>query len=98
MTYQTWKGYGYKTDESAFVFLVNLKKKYPNVLGTSAIYTSSSSYSCFGTLDIIMTKNLNYINSYFNSFENFVNPYEVNDREKDFKIEELEVFQLVDQE
>lgn len=96
VTHQTWKGNGYKKDNEAFLFSLTLKKKYPVIQGAFAIYSSNNFFPCFGVADILMSKDSNIINPFFNSYENCSCPYEINDNQKTFGIEELEVFQLVD--
>ena len=94
------KSLEYKVDNNAFLFSVNLKKIYPVITDQGAIcHIQETCGLCFNNalnfFNNFLNKELSYVcqknNDYFKGFSK---DYEMNGGKRNFKIIDLEVFQL----
>ena len=90
----------YKIDNDCFLFSYQLKKIYPVIQNKSVICHISNSYGlCFyGSLviqDNFMNIKNNNVNGGVTCFTGFSTIYEIYGGHREFKVQELEVFQLI---
>ena len=91
----------YLIDNNAFLFSVNLQKIYPAINNAHVICHTGNMFGlCFNNslvfYDSFMSRNDNIIYSEIRTmFNGFNNNYEMNGGRETFRIDELEVFQLI---
>ena len=100
-TYNNFSDWKHLVDNKSFLFSIDLKKIYPVMTNKEVICQLDEKYGLnfyqgFSFIDNFMNSSVNYIGlnikEYFNNVEY---DYEINGDKRYFKIDELEVFQLL---
>ena len=92
-TTKTWRGSDVvKSDEEAFLFNLNLRKKYPVQDSANAIYCDASNFVVFGRGDLVVTNNKSS-SSFPYSYGSARNEeYELTGGKPRFKVKQFEMF------
>ena len=102
-TVENWGGDGDKKDDNAFCFNMNFQKIYKNSEGFNALDTSSTYLICFNSgigASIIEVPNKclnhegNTCQTCESKFIGMKKNYEINNYERYFKVDDLEVFEI----
>ena len=99
-TTQTWDGNGYKKDDKAFCFSIDLHKIYRNRKNNNAINANSGQSATFGdyffcVYDKCLSKGGMMNDGLNNNYDNQQKENEINNGEKYFGISEVEVFKVI---
>ena len=99
-TSENWSGNGYKSDNKAFCFSLDLKKIYRNKKTGDAIFCSSGQSATFGNYFFCVYNNClskgGMMNDTLNrNYDNQQKENEINNGEKYFGIAEVEVFKII---
>ena len=100
-TKEKWSGdCVFKLDDTSFLFSFFPPKIYEIKKGKRAIYCNKNYGPSFGSITIAVNNNY-FINggwccsSYLSNFENYDTDYEINNGVNEFKIQEIEIYQVV---
>ena len=92
-TNNNWDMTGMKQDPGAFLFNLNLHKKYPISFPDSAIYAGRPYLAFFGLSDLVVSSRRCF-STFPSAYGEGEKSFEVTGGEETFFIEEMEVFQL----
>ena len=99
-TTQTWDSSGYKKDDKAFCFSIDLHKVYRNKKTNKAIYAGSGQSATFGDYFFCVydkcLSNGGMMNDALNrNYDNQQKKNEINNGETHFGVSEVEVFEVI---